>query len=73
MGRLTQIGGTLALFGVLSIVMYFLGYNLRILLWIDLWGDTIGWIIRIGLVLVGGGLAFFGYSASKSPDEKPED
>lgn len=48
----------MAIFGALSIVLYFINYNLRILLWIDNWGDTIGWVIRIGLVVVGALLYF---------------
>lgn len=53
-----KIGLYMAIFGALSIVLYFINYNLRILLWIDNWGDTIGWVIRIGLVVVGALLYF---------------
>lgn len=48
-----SIGGFLALAGVLSIALHFIGWNLKILMWIDNWGSQVGWAIRIGLVVVG--------------------
>ncbi len=54
----SSIGGMLAFFGLFSSVLSFFGYNLKILMWIDSWGPTVGWIIRIGLILVGGALFF---------------
>jgi len=41
----------------MSIVLNLVGYNLRILMWIDLWGDTVGWLIRVALLI--GGVALF--------------
>ncbi len=67
--KLGQIGGFIALIGVVSAVLSFFNYNLRILMWIDLWGTTMGWIIRIGLIVVGVLLLFmFG----KGKDEETE-
>ena len=43
-GKISGLGGLLALFGVISSVLYLLGYNLRILIWIDLWGPVVGWV-----------------------------
>lgn len=54
--RIGQAGLALAAMGIISIALYFFNYNVRLLAWIDLWGDTAGWIIRIGLIIVGGGL-----------------
>ena len=48
-----SIGGFLALAGVLSIALHFIGWNLKILMWIDNWGTPAGWAIRIGLIVVG--------------------
>ena len=48
----------MAIAGLASIVLLFMDMNLRILMWIDMWGETTGWIIRIGL-LIGGALLFF--------------
>ncbi len=55
--KLSSIGGFMVLAGIASILLHFFDYELRILKWIDLWGTTIGWVIRIGLI-VGGGLLF---------------
>jgi len=48
-----KIGGLLALFGVLSSVLYLIDFNLRILMWIDNWGVTVGWGIRIAMIVIG--------------------
>jgi len=50
---MSQVGGFLALFGIASIVLYFLGMHLTLLAWIDNWGEGPAWGIRIGLVVVG--------------------
>jgi len=47
----------LAAIGIMSIVLSIFNYNLRLLAWIDIWGSTAGWIIRI-LLIVGGGALF---------------
>lgn len=47
------IGTYLAIFGVASIILYFFDMQLKILMWIDEWGETTGWAIRIGLVVIG--------------------
>jgi len=49
-------GTTLILAAVISAALSFTNYELRLLLWIDLWGTGIGWLIRIGLVALGLGL-----------------
>jgi len=61
----------MALFGVLSSVLYLIGYNLRILMWIDTWGLTMGWVIRGGLIVAGAALFFlFGSGDDDDDDEK---
>lgn len=54
--KLSQGGLILALMGILSIALSLFNYNIRLLAWIDIWGNTIGWIIRILLILGGGAL-----------------
>lgn len=69
MSKLSAIGSFLALAGIGSIVLNFIGYNLRLLLWIDKWGTAAGWGIRIGLIVVGLLLLFLGQKySSKSAD-----
>ena len=47
------IGTYLALGGVISCVLMLMDRNLTILMWIDSWGTTTGWIIRIAFIVVG--------------------
>lgn len=54
--KLGQGGLILAVMGILSIALTLFNYNIRLLAWIDLWGNTTGWIIRILLILGGGTL-----------------
>lgn len=53
-----NIGMYLMLFGIGSIVLNLIGYNFSILMWIDNWGDTVGWVIRGGAAFAGAGLWF---------------
>jgi hypothetical protein len=55
-----SIGGYLFFFGLGSIVLDFFNMQFMLLAWIDMWGPTVGWAIRIGLVLVGGVLWLLG-------------
>ena len=64
--KISGFGGAAALFGFVSIVLSFFNYNLRILMWIDSWGETMAWVIRIGLIIVG--LAV--YFVMNVPDEE---
>lgn len=67
--KLSSIGAILAIFGLMSIILYFLDYNLRLLIWIDNWGETVGWIIRIGLIVVGAVLFFLTGSSNDEVEE----
>lgn len=55
-------GGYLFFFGVGSIVLDLVNMQFVILAWIDMWGPTVGWVIRIGLAAIGGGLWLMGRS-----------
>lgn len=65
--KLRSLAGLCAVAGLVSIVLSLVGYNLRILMWIDLWGETVGWLIRAGLV-VGGAAVFFVLPGSESTE-----
>lgn len=58
------IGSLLFLGGIISTVLYFINMELMLLMWIDNWGETTGWIIRIAMIIVGaalwGGAKFIG-------------
>ena len=61
-----KLGGTLFFFGVGSTVLYFLGMQFIILAWIDLWGSTIGWMIRGALIIAGAILWLIGRKEEKA-------
>lgn len=50
-------GLLLAAMGIMSIILSIFNYNIRLLSWVDAWGNTMGWVIRI-LLIVGGGALF---------------
>ncbi len=57
--KLGKGGLLLAAMGIISIVLSIFNYNIRLLAWVDVWGTTMGWVIRILLILGGGALYFF--------------
>ncbi|WP_435263073.1 hypothetical protein [Tenacibaculum sp. nBUS_03] len=57
--KLGKGGLILAAMGIMSIVLSIFNYNIRLLAWVDVWGNTMGWVIRFLLILVGGLLYFF--------------
>jgi hypothetical protein len=66
--KLSSIGALLAVFGIASAVLSFFDYNLKLLMWVDLWGTTMGWVIRVALIVVGGAL-FLGFNKSEDEEE----
>ena len=53
-------GGYLFFFGAGSMVLSFMNMEFIVLSWVDMWGTTAGWAIRIGLAVVGGALWLVG-------------
>lgn len=51
-------GLVVAALGIISTLLYLFNYNVRILAWIDMWGSTVGWLLR-GLFIFGGGALFY--------------
>jgi hypothetical protein len=50
---LANIGGFLAISGIISTILYLIDYEVSILSWIDSGGPMLGWVIRIGLIVIG--------------------
>ncbi len=63
------IGMYLAIFGIGSIILSFFEMQFKLLIWIDSWGETTGWAIRIGMVVVGIVLFFVGKSKESEAPE----
>lgn len=59
---ITKIGGYMAVFGVLAIVLGIFNIVPRILGWIYIWGNAVAWLIKISFVVVGCILYFKGQS-----------
>jgi hypothetical protein len=62
-----KLGGYLFIFGLGSIVLHFANMEFIILAWIDLWGESAAWAIRIGMTVIGGVLWLIG-SRSSEPE-----
>ncbi|WP_425637877.1 hypothetical protein ACPUEN_00445 [Algoriphagus yeomjeoni] len=56
--KLGQGGLLLAAMGIISMLLSIFNYNIRLLAWIDIWGNGMGWIIRILLIVIGGALFY---------------
>ena len=63
-----SIGSLLFIIGLASTIFYFLNRELVILGWINNWGETVAWVIRGGLMVIGGGLWLAG-KPSEDTDE----
>lgn len=70
--KLSGFGAFLSLAGILSSVLYLVGYNLRILMWMNFMGEGVAWLIRIGLIVVGAGMFFLLSSSEDSDGEHGE-
>lgn len=60
-----QLGILLALLGIASAVVHFMDMEMKLLMWIDTWGEGVAWGIRGGLVVVGALLAKLGAPKAK--------
>jgi hypothetical protein len=63
---MSKLGATLFVFGAMSCLLKLVGYDLILVMWVDLWGATIGWVIRGALIV--GGLALWAYEAIQEED-----
>lgn len=55
-----SFGSTLAILGILAIVLDFVNMVPKVLAWIYSWGDGVAWGIKIAFVVVGGVLWLIG-------------
>ena len=65
-----KIGMYLAIFGLGSMVLSFLDRNFIIMMWIDKWGETTGWIIRGAFIVLG--IILFVLGGSGDEDTSPD-
>ncbi len=69
---LANIGGFLAISGIISTILYLIDYEVSILNWINSGGPMLGWVIRIGLIVIGV-LLFFLVGKSSEDDTFAEE
>jgi hypothetical protein len=67
---LSYIGASMAVLGILAIVLNFLDRVPRLLMWIYNWGEGTAWVIKILFVVVGAALYFI--ANKKGSDSKEE-
>lgn len=65
-----ELGGFMVLFGAGSMILGFVGYEFTLLMWVDNWGLTVGWVIRGALIVLGGILWLMGNKAEVDAVEK---
>jgi len=61
-----SIGGLMFILGLGSFVLNYLGYEFKLLSWIDTWGPTTGIAIRAALIVIGGALWLVGNRREKA-------
>lgn len=64
---LANIGGFLAISGIISTILYLIDIDVSILNWIDSGGAMLGWIIRLGLIIMG--VLLFFLAGNRSEDD----
>ena len=64
-----SFGSTLAILGILAIVLDFVNMVPKVLAWIYSWGDGVAWGIKIGLIVVGGLLWLRGWQRVRAAAE----
>ncbi len=69
---LANIGGFLAISGIISTILYLIDYEVSILSWVDSGGPMLGWVIRVGLIVIGV-LMFFLAGKSSEDDTLAEE
>lgn len=55
--KLAGLGVLMTVFGVTVTILSLFGYNITLFLWLNNWGTTMGWLIRIGFII--GGIILF--------------
>ena len=67
-----SIGWLLVFLGAGSFVLNLIGYEFKLLMWIDNWGVEAGWAIRGAMVVAGGVLLFLGMKGETAAEATAE-
>ena len=63
-----KIGSTMVFLGAFAIILNFMNRVPTILIWIYSWGETMAWVIKIALIVIGAVL----YLMGKNPEPEIE-
>jgi hypothetical protein len=67
---MSELGKWLAIFGVGSFALNYFNMEFKLLMWVDMWGPTVGNMIRVGFIVVGVALFFAGAKAQAASVEE---
>lgn len=67
-----NIGSTLILLGIGSFALNYFNYEFVLLMWVDLWGEMVGWAIRGAAIVIGVGLFFLGGRVDQAEPSQAE-
>jgi hypothetical protein len=70
---LSYIGATMAVLGLLAIVLNFLDRVPRLLIWIYNWGEGTAWVIKILFVVIGATLYFMAKRGGEAAQEEKQE
>ena len=62
-----SIGSLLFILGAAASILGLMGYVPKVLVWINTWGESTAWVIKIGLMILGAALYMMG--ARKKADQ----
>lgn len=66
--NMKTLGGYLFFFGAGSIALDFVGMEFILMSWVDHWGPTVGWSMRIGMAVIGGAMWLLAPSPTRAPE-----
>ncbi|MBN2161044.1 MAG: hypothetical protein JW807_16770 [Spirochaetes bacterium] len=64
-------GIIILLYEIAYVILYFLGYNVYFLTWVDRWGPVAGWILRALLFMIAGLMVFWGSKKKRAGEAQP--
>jgi len=70
---MAELGKWLVIIGIGSFALNFFGMEFKLLMWIDSWGVSTGYLIRAAFIMVGAVLFCLGMKSSVAEEESFDD
>lgn len=61
-----SIGLVILVYEIAYLILYFAGYDVTFLGWVDSWGAVAGWTIRVMLFMAAGFMVYWGIKKSRA-------